>query len=578
MSWLALPESLAANDEDARLESYFKEYLEETMRARPMFATRLGDHRFDDRLDDLSGAARAASLERDRRALDGLANAVSFDALSPDGKVDYEVFRSDLARSIWLQETFRPFEEDPRIWGEYLTESVYLLLTQSSLPLKVNLTNALKRMREIPAVVAEARRTIGNPPRVMVETAILQTEGAIAFYESEIYALAGAEPGDAAISERAGPIVSALKEHRSFLESVVLPRASGQWRIGPEKFAKKLALELDADIGAAELIAEAEAEAARVEREMAVLARQLWAAYRPLEPVPTDEEEGRRLLIRSVLEGIGEDRSTPASVVDDVKADVAEIKRFISDRNVLKLPDPDRCRIVEMPEFMRGNSTAYLNPAPPLDPSGSSEYAVSPPPASWSAERVDSYFREYNRHMLKILSIHEGYPGHYVQLEYSNHCPSLVRRVLGSGTFAEGWAVYTEQMMLDQGYGGGDARLRLQQLKFYLRAVVNAILDHHMHCTEMSDEEALELLVHRAFQTEGEAIGKIRRAKQSSCQLSTYFAGRTAFARLRQSIQREQGRDFDLARYHEAVLAHGTVPVRHLPALVRRTLGLPGAD
>jgi uncharacterized protein (DUF885 family) len=151
---------------------------------------------------------------------------------------------------------------------------------------------------------------------------------------------------------------------------------------------------------------------------------------------------------------------------------------------------------------------------------------------------------------------------------------------LGSGTFAEGWAVYTEQMMLDQGYGNGDLRLRMQQLKFYLRAVVNAILDHKMHCENMSDDEAMELLVGRAFQAEGEAVGKIIRSKQSSCQLSTYFVGRTAFYRLRQQIQREQGEQFDLAKFHEAVLAHGTLPVKHLPMLVRGTLGLerrPGA-
>lgn len=225
-----------------------------------------------------------------------------------------------------------------------------------------------------------------------------------------------------------------------------------------------------------------------------------------------------------------------------------------------------------MPEFMRGNSVAYLNSAPPLDTRGSSEYSISPPPANWSRERADSLLREYNRSMLKILTIHEAYPGHYVQLEYSNRCPSLIRRILASGTFAEGWAVYTEQMMLDQGFGQGDLGLRLHQLKFYLRAVVNAILDHEMHAGAMTDAQALDLLMNRAFQTEGEAVGKIIRAKQTACQLSTYFIGRMAFYRLRQSTQRRLGDGFDLARYHQAVLAHGTIPVKYLPELVQRSL------
>jgi uncharacterized protein (DUF885 family) len=171
--------------------------------------------------------------------------------------------------------------------------------------------------------------------------------------------------------------------------------------------------------------------------------------------------------------------------------------------------------------------------------------------------------------MLQILTIHEAYPGHYVQLAYSNRYPSLIRRVLYSGVFAEGWAVYTEQMMLDQGYGKGDLVLRLYQLKWYLRSVANAILDHRMHCTGMSDAEALAFLTGRAFQSEGEAVGKIVRSKQSSCQLSTYFVGRTAFFRLRQRVQREQGGRFNLGRFHEAVLAHGTLPVKYLPELVR---------
>src|SRR5262249_24233388 len=159
--------------------------------------------------------------------------------------------------------------------------------------------------------------------------------------------------------------------------------------------------------------------------------------------------------------------------------------------------------------------------------------------------------------------------GHYVQLEYANRHPSFIRRILSSGVFAEGWAVYTEQMMLDQGYGRGDPALRLHQLKWYLRSVTNAILDHKMHCTQMSDEEALALLTKRAFQSEGEALGKIVRAKQSSCQLSTYFVGRTAFYRVRQEVQREQGEKFDLGRFHEAVLDHGSLPVKYLPEVVR---------
>ncbi len=362
-----------------------------------------------------------------------------------------------------------------------------------------------------------------------------------------------------------------MKDYLKFLEEL-LPHAKGEWRIGKEKFARKLDLELDANLSAEEVLKEAEADFARVERDMYVIARQLWSSTHPGKPLPPDDAKGRSDTIRLVLDRLNQDHGKPDDLVRDARATVERIKTFITENDILRLPEPDQCKIIEMPEFHRGNSVAYLNPAPPLDSKASSYYAVSPPPSGWDARRVETLLQEYNSRMLQILTIHEAYPGHYVQLAYSNRHPSLIRRVLFSGVFAEGWAVYTEQMMLDQGYGKGDPALRLNQLKWYLRSVANAILDHQMHCTNMSDAEALAFLTQRAFQSEGEAVGKIVRAKQSSCQLSTYFVGRTAFYRLRQQIQREMGDTFQLGRYHEAVLDQGTLPVKYLPELVRERL------
>ena len=205
-------------------------------------------------------------------------------------------------------------------------------------------------------------------------------------------------------------------------------------------------------------------------------------------------------------------------------------------------------------------------------PDSTALLAVSPPPRDWDAHRVQTYLEEYNSHMLDVLTIHEGYPGHAVQLQYMNRNPDLIRKVLQSGVYIEGWAVYTEQMMLDQGYGGGDLALRLNQLKFYLRAVANTILDHKMHCSNMTDQEALDFLGHDCFQSEGEARLKVVRAQQSSCQLSTYFVGRMAHYRLRQQIERELGDKFSLSRYHQAVLDPGAVPVKYLLEIVRAKL------
>ena len=566
---------ISAQPADEKLEVFFRAHLEETFHMRPLDATLLGDHRFDHLLDDVSATAREGWLAQARSRLEALPREIVYKDLARDGQINYDIFQAELIRSIWFAENTRPFEEDPRTYGGYISDSVYSLLTQSTLPRETNVKNAISRMQQIPRIVKTAQATLRNPPRSVLETAIVQNRGAIGFYEKGLFELVGDTPQLAALKQAAVPVIAALKQHQQYLEDSRLLRATGEWRIGREKFSAKLEMVMDAGVTADQVLADAEAEFARVQRDMYVIARQLWSRHFPTEVLPPDDADGRRATIARVTKAVSQEHGQPEELLKETRATVDRIKSFITQRDILRLPDPDRCQIIEMPEFRRGNSLAYLEAALPLDPLGASLYAVSPPPADWDAARVRSFLEEYNRHMLQILTIHEAYPGHYVQLEYSNRSRSLIRRVLQSGVFAEGWAVYTEQMLLDQGYGDGDLSLRLNQLKFYLRAVANAILDHRMHCTALTDDEALKFLMEGAFQSEGEARLKIIRAKQTSVQLSTYFVGRMAFYRARQQIQREMGDKFDLGRYHEAVLDHGSVPVKFIPELARTRLSKP---
>ena len=564
-----------AQDADAKLEVFFMAHLEESFKTRPLEATMLGDHRFDHLLDDISPDARKGWLEQYRRQLERLPKEVPYDKLSRSGQIDFDILRDDLTRRIWLDENTRPFQEDPRTYGSYLSDSVYTLLTQSTLPKETNIRNAIARIAEIPRIVKTAQETLRDSPPSILETAIQQNRGAIGFYEKGIFELAGATPQLKELRNTTVTAVAALNEHQVFLEDSRRLRANGEWRLGRELFSQKLELVLNAGLTGDQVLADAEAEFIRVQREMYVVSRQLWSHYFPHQALPPDDEDGRRETIAQVTRAVSKEHGKPEDLITDARATVGRIQDFIRSNDILRLPEPDRCQVIEMPEFRRGNSLAYLDSALPLDPIGSSFYAVSPPPSDWGVDRVLSFLEEYNEHMLQVLTIHEAYPGHYVQLEYSNRCPSLVRKVLQSGVFIEGWAVYTEQMMLDQGYGDGNLPLRLNQLKFYLRAVVNTILDHKMHCTSMTDDEAYTLLTEGAYQSEGEARLKIIRAKQSSTQLSTYFVGRMAHYRLRQQIQRELGDQFDLGRFHEAVLDHGSVPMKYLPELVRARLAQP---
>jgi uncharacterized protein (DUF885 family) len=565
---------MAAADEDAALAAYFRENLEAQFRLQPSLASELGDHRFDDQLDDVSADARAKWKHQSETVLASLPRRVDFQKLTRAGQIDYEILEQTLRASLWSMENFDPYATDPRAYSGLISGSVFGLLTQSTLPLETNVANSIARIRQVGKVLAAARSSLQNPPRVYVETAIQQNRGAISFYESELLQFAGKTKQRAALKAAAEELVPLLRDYQSFLEKDLLPRANGEWRIGRDKFYKKFELETDAGITEDQNSADAQAEFDRVRNDLYVVSRQAWSRYFPGLPLPPDDPEGRRQTIERVMQRTSQDHGKAENLVRDARSTVASIKRFIADAKVLTLPKPDRCRIIEMPEFQRGNSIAYMASPPPLDTNAAGHYAISPPPQSWDAAKVRSFLEEYNQHMLQILTIHEAYPGHYVQMEYANRNPSLIRKVLASGVFVEGWAVYTEQMMLDQGYGGGDLALRLNQLKFYLRAVANKLLDHRMHCENMTDEQAMDLLVNQSFQSEGEARLKVIRSKQSSVQLSTYFTGRMAHYRLRQEIQRELGDKFDLAKYHEAVLANGSLPVKYLPELVRARFGL----
>ena len=570
---LMKPEGNAAPGPEGKLEAFFKSYLDEHFRLRPTEATQLGEHRYDHLLEDLSRTNRQHWLEHTTATLEKLPREIAFAQLSREEQIDFEIFRQHLTRNIWLTENTQPFADDPRVYNGYINDSVYSMLAQSTAPAETNVANSISRMAQMGRIISAARENLQKPLRPMLETAIRQNRGAIAFYEKGIFVYAGKTPQLPALKSAASRVAAQLKEYQKYLEGE-LPLSSEAWRLGKEKFARKLELVLDAGMTADQVLADAETEFTRVQRDMYVLARQLWSQYAD-EPLPADDAEGRRLTIARVLSSIGEEHGEPETLVQDARATVEQIKAFITDGDILKLPDPDRCQVIEMPEFKRGNALAYLESAPPLDPAAASLYAISPPPSDWDAQRVKSFLEEYNRHMLQILTIHEAYPGHYVQLEYANRSRSLIRKVLQSGVFIEGWAVYTEQMMLDQGYGERDLALRLSQLKFYLRAVANAILDHKMHCTELTEKDALKFLMEGAFQSEGEARLKIIRAQQTSVQLSTYFVGRMALYRLRQQTQRALGDKFELGRYHEAVLAHGSVPVKYLPELVRARLAQP---
>jgi len=569
LSLLAILVFLACSSQpsiqDGEFETIAKEYLEEFLAMNPEWATLLGDHRFDDRLGDYSKAGITESLEMEKRYL------VRLDALDPArlstvNATDYAILRNRIGESIFSAEELREFEWNPLLYN--VGGSIYGLLARDFAPEEERLRHLGGRLRAIPAVLAAARENLVNPPRVHTETAILQNPGSIFLVRDELEGILAPYPDLKAEMQAArDEAIAALEEYGEWLETDLLPRSNGDFRLGEEKFRRKLAFTLYSDLSMEEILSRAEARL--VETQQALYETAL-PVYRSAHPSASDEQlADRKGVIRDTLDRLAEDRPTDATIVDDARDALAETTRFVGDNALMSLP-AEPVEIIVMPEFQRGVSTAYCDSPGPLEKNGKTFYAIAPTPQDWSDERKVSLYREYNDYMLRDLTVHEAMPGHYLQLAHSNKfvAPTLTRHIFYSGPFVEGWAVYAERIMVEHGYGG--PQVKMQQLKMYARAVINAILDQKIHAGSMTEQEAMDLMMTEGFQEDGEAAGKWSRARLTSTQLSSYFVGNEEVREIRKAWEKKNGAITDWRAFHDAVLSHGSPPAK----FIRAELGL----
>ena len=360
----------------------------------------------------------------------------------------------------------------------------------------------------------------------------------------------------------------AVSMHQHWLERELLPNANGDFRIGRELFDQKLGFALMSPLSRAEIRGRAEAEVLATRARMYELARAVLAGREGAPPAPANPTPAQQqAAIEAALELASAERPARDGVVELARETLRETTEFVRRDGFVTLRD-EPLEIILMPEFQRGVAIAYCDSPGPLDKGQRTFFAVSPLPDDWTAEQVDSFLREYNTRSIANLTIHEAMPGHYVQIAHSNRYPSVLRAMLGSGPFIEGWAVYTERVMQDRGFRAGDPLMRLVQLKWYLRSITNAIIDSAIHVDGMTREEAMRLMTETGFQEEREAAGKWVRAQLSSTQLSTYFVGYQEHADMRAEAERRAGAGFDLRRYHDGVLAFGSPPVRFVRELL----------
>jgi uncharacterized protein (DUF885 family) len=520
--------------------------------ADPALATDAGDHRADDRLPDLSADAVARRGAMLLDATNALAE-VDADGLVPAERVDHAILSALVERQLFELSDVRGHEWNPLAHNP--GPLLHALLARPFAPAEVRLQNLAVRLAAVPDALATARANLTGMPRIHAETAVGQFSGAAALIRDELPALLDEAPALRDLVEPAArAAMGALTEFADWLRARLRDDAEPgrDPRLGRRLWEARLWHTLDTELTAAHVLDRAYANLDRVTSEIREAAADLVGGR-------AEDETVRRALDRLAAQ-----HPDDASIVPLAKQALDEATDFVRAHDLVSLLD-DPCVIQEMPEFARGVAVAYCDPPGPLETADvPTFYCIAPTPADWPAQRVESFYREYNNHMIRNLTVHEAMPGHFLQLAHSRRYRGTTRvRALGhSGPFVEGWAAYAEDLMAGQGFGG--LPVRLQQLKMQLRLTINAILDRLVHCEDLSEADAMALMTERGFQEEGEAAGKWRRALLTSTQLSTYFVGYSEVAEV--AALRPAGTA--LRDWHDGMLAHGSPPPRHLKALL----------
>jgi hypothetical protein len=534
-----------------------------------LFADRIGIHTYDDRLPDLSPQGQQATYAWEAQWRVRLA-AVDESALDSGQRADRSELVDSIDADLLEAKTIRRYATDPSIYTGTIGDAVYLLTSRQYAPLDVRVRSVAERIRFIPDVVRAAEASLSHPSRASAELAVQQNQGNIDLYEHDLPALAkSASPETQALLERNLPAaLASLKDLQAFLSGPLLAQSDGNPRVGAAVFDAELRLVDGTDTPRDVLVARARANFQNTRRQMLMLAgpfyTKFFGALPRAAPGQSTANEDAKIdpIVRPVLDRLAQNHPNRDQIFTTAKADVAGLMAFLRADPVVPLPEPDTLHVAPTPSFQAGFAGAGLDPPGPFTPQAGSYYYIDEIPASWTAAHVESYLREHNDYEMQILSLHEAVPGHYVQFRYNALTPSLVRRVWANGSFVEGWAVYTEGMMLDSGYGKGDPALKLFQLKWRLREYANAIIDAEFHTGTLTKDECFQLL-RQAFQEDAEMELKWNRLELSHDQLSSYFVGLDA---IEQARAEHPG---PVADFNRKLLEMGSVEPRFIPALMK---------
>jgi uncharacterized protein (DUF885 family) len=522
----------------------------------PVTATANGYHEhrgvsLDDALDDLSRGGLVEQRQFYHKFRDRL-DLIKPETLSAEDHADYDVIRNQIDLQLVDFDKIRSFRHNPTIYVELAGNALFAPYVLNYAPKEKRYSQIVQRLFKMQALVQQAKDNLMDSPEIWNRVAQQENQGNIDLIDNTLRKDVPPEL-KSDFDRAAQSALTALRGFNTYLKSDLSGRTS-DWRLGKEKYAEKFRYYLAVGKTPEQVLAEAEAALKDVHQQMVKLAAP--------KSVP------------QALDEIAKQHATPETYFDEAKKDLQTATDFVREKHLLTLPQRGNLQVIPTPEFMRGiYSAGGFNPAPALEPELGAFYWITPIPADWPKERIESKLREYNNHGLQELTIHEAMPGHYVQFEVANNLEPKTRRLLrsifGNNAYVEGWAVYAQQLLSDEGYLDNSVALRMTFYKQMLRVITNTILDIKIQTMGMTEQEALDLMMKDAFQEKEEATGKWQRAQLSSTQLPTYFVGWRGWLQTRDDYKKRQGAAFQLSQFHDAALKESAVPIPVLNRLLQ---------
>ncbi len=519
----------------------------------PSTATATGYHQhngvaLDEILDDYSPAGINAQRQF-IQSMDSRIAALNPDSLDKEQQADLEMIEDNLGTSRLELDTIQSYKHNPTVYVELAGSALFNPLVLNYAPVEKRFQQITKRLERLPALYDQAKANLVDSPEVWTRVAREENQGNLELIDKALRA-AAPDAQKVEYGRAAEKALAAVRDFDTFL-SGTLSKKTSDWRLGKEKYEKKFEYVLATGKTPEQLLAEAEEDLRITQAQMEKLA------------APKT--------VKQALDDIAKVHATPDTYMQEAKKALEQATTFVQQKGLLTLPTRGNLQVIETPEFLRGiYAVGGFNAAPALEPQLGAFYWVTPIPKTWKKDRVESKLREYNEFGIQELTIHEAMPGHWVQFEYANDVQPqsrrLLRNVFANGPYVEGWGVYAQQIMSDEGYLNNSAALGLTFMKQMLRVLSNTILDIRLQTRGMTDQQAMDLMIKDAFQETEEATAKLQRAQLSSCQLPTYYAGLKGWLAVRDDYKQRRGASYSLRDFHERALKESAVP---LPLLIR---------